>query len=100
MRRMQIASFLPERILSVCARRFDTPGAFELPELGSSFFMDAHYLKYVRHDKRKRNPGPIRQRVGVMLALADDFHDWFHPRIPWFAMCGILVVVGYTLHYL
>lgn len=35
------------------ADRFDTPGAFELPELGSAFWMDAHYIKYVRENESK-----------------------------------------------
>jgi hypothetical protein len=55
MKLIRLASYLPDRFLRSMAKYFDTPGAFELPELGSAFWMDASYHKYVRKDK-KRNP--------------------------------------------
>lgn len=51
-KRVKFASFLPDWLIKKLTR-FDTPGAFELPELGSSFWMDAGYDKWVRKDKRK-----------------------------------------------
>ncbi len=62
--------------------------------------MDASYHKWCRQDMRKKNAGPIRQRCGVALALADDAADRFNGHVPWLGMCGILVVLGFMLHYL
>lgn len=48
-----LASFLPFVALHRLAKRFDTPGAFELPELGSAFWMDVSYAKWCRRDRRR-----------------------------------------------
>jgi hypothetical protein len=53
MRRVRLASLLPQRALGALARRFDTPGAFECAVEGSSFWMDASYWKWCRRDKRR-----------------------------------------------
>lgn len=54
MKSVRLASLLPEFILKRLARRFDDEGAFELPELGSAFWMEASYWRWVRQDKRKK----------------------------------------------
>lgn len=70
MTKVRIASLLPFWALSIFARRFDTPGAFELPELGSAIWMDAHYWKYVRRDRRR-----IRRRA-IWCALKYGLLPW------------------------
>lgn len=54
MKKLWVAAvILPQPILRRLARRFDTPGAFELPELGSAFWMDASYLRWTLFDRIK-----------------------------------------------
>lgn len=49
-----LASFLPNKIINLFARKFDTPGVFEGDiEEGSCFWMDASYAKWARNDQRK-----------------------------------------------
>jgi hypothetical protein len=52
---IKILSLLPQKVLIFLAKRFDTPGAFELPELGHAYFMDASYYKYVRNETKEWN---------------------------------------------
>lgn len=52
MRRVQLASLLPNWLLGKAARRWDTLGAFEGSVEGSAFWLNAMYWKWVRRDKR------------------------------------------------
>ena len=53
MRRLKLASLLPDRVLCALARRYDTPGAFTGDVEGSSFWLDASYEKWCRMDTRR-----------------------------------------------
>jgi hypothetical protein len=48
-----VAAILPARVLNALARRFDTPGAFTCDVPGSSFWLDASYLRWSWFDRIK-----------------------------------------------
>jgi len=61
MKRMRLAALLPTAILNALSRRFDTPGAFTGEADGSSFWMDASYLRWTWGDRIKTR---LRKRQG------------------------------------